>query len=107
MRITTEKNKHYCGLRGLNEVWCTEKNEVDGIVVEYFNNLFNSSNPTEITEVVQHVDGVVSQAMNDKLLLPVLPSEIKTALFQICPSKAPGLDGMFASFFSKILAYSR
>ena len=39
--------------------------------------------------------------MNDILLRPVTEDEVKIALFQMRPSKAPGSDGMIALFFQK------
>uniref|UniRef100_A0A2N9I6M1 CCHC-type domain-containing protein n=1 Tax=Fagus sylvatica TaxID=28930 RepID=A0A2N9I6M1_FAGSY len=43
----------------------------------------------------QLVDEVVTHDMNMKLLNPFTTEEVKTALFQMHPSKAPGPDGQF------------
>ncbi|CAM8910586.1 unnamed protein product [Rhodiola kirilowii] len=37
--------------------------------------------------------------MNDKLRVPFTEGEVKRALFQMHPTKAPGLDGFSALFF--------
>ncbi|CAM8882149.1 unnamed protein product [Rhodiola kirilowii] len=37
--------------------------------------------------------------MNDKLVAPFTEGEVKRALFQMHPTKAPGLDGFSAAFF--------
>jgi hypothetical protein len=74
---------------------------VEQIAVDYFSNLFASSNPQTIDEVLHEVDGVVTPGMNNDLLCPFTHEEIKRALFQMHPSKAPRPDGMSALFFQK------
>ncbi len=51
--------------------------------------------------MVQEDDWVVMQGMNDRLMSPFTHEEVRKALFQMHPSKAPGPDGMSALFFQK------
>ena len=81
--------------------WRTEPLEVEQIVVDYFSNLFASSNLQIIDKVLHEVDGVVTPGMNKDLLRPFTHEKIKRALFQMHPSKAPGPDGISALFFQK------
>uniref|UniRef100_A0A2N9I5I3 Reverse transcriptase domain-containing protein n=1 Tax=Fagus sylvatica TaxID=28930 RepID=A0A2N9I5I3_FAGSY len=69
--------------------------------VDYFERLFASSQPTQINETLMAVDSTVSQDANRKLLLPFSVDEVRVALFQMHPSKAPGTDGMTSFFFQK------
>ena len=41
----------------------------------------------------------VSAEMNDLLVAPYMKEEVKTALFQMFPTKAPGPDGFPAHFY--------
>jgi hypothetical protein len=50
-------------------------------------------------EVIRVIPCKVSAQMNDKLMEPIVESEVKNALFQMFPTKAPGPDGFPAHFF--------
>jgi hypothetical protein len=89
------------GLRDSNQIWQTEPRVMESTAVEYFQTLFLSSKPTHIAPVTQLVDEVVTQDMHSKLLHPITTEEVKCALFQMHPSKAPRPDGMTALFFQK------
>ena len=56
------------GLRDKNDVLQTDQLVISNIVVEYFHQLFNSSRPDCIQEVVSQVDSVVTLDMNVSLL---------------------------------------
>ena len=73
---------------------------MEGVVVDYFQNLFISSNPHAIDEVVELVDRNVTSDMNSNRC-----QSLWTRLSGCCsklmyPSKALGLDGM-TLFFQK------
>ena len=89
------------GLRDDQGVWHSDYTAISNVAMSYFHNLFASSRPDCVVEVVDQVEAVVTPDMNETLLRPFSCEEIKSVLFQMSSSKAPGLDGMTALFFQK------
>jgi hypothetical protein len=95
------RTNHMVGILNDQNEWCTSDQQKQSVAVEYFQRLFASSNPTRINETLQAVDRTVTQDANHKLLLPFTADEVRVALFQMHPSKAPGPDCMSSFFFQK------
>ena len=51
--------------------------------------------------VLDSVERVITPTMNNSLLKPYTPEEVRQALFQMHPSKSPGPSGMSPFFFQK------
>ena len=94
-----KRNNEINRLRNQHGDWVSDKSKMEGMVNNYFYNLFTSSNPVGIPNVVRLVDRVVSDDMNHSLVKDFDAEEVRRALFQIHPTKAPGPDGMSAIFF--------
>ena len=73
--------------------------EVSVMIVKYYKQLFTTSNPHEIEEVVQFTKQVVIEDMNCCLIRNFTKDEVEIALKQMAPLKAPGPDGMPPIFF--------
>lgn len=69
-----------------------------GEIIDYFGNLFSSSNPTEFDPILQSIPQVITAQMNSQLTKPLTELEIQKAVFSLNPNKAPGLDGMSPIF---------
>lgn len=71
------------------------------IVVDYFTKLFASNGGGNMNEVLANVTPRVTTEMNLELMQSVTDEEVKTAIFQMHPTKAPGLDGMTPGIYQK------
>ena len=78
---------------------------MEGIILKYYSDLFQSSQPTEFAELIEAVVPKVSQEMNSSLTSEFQGVEVFKALKQMYPLKSPGPDGMPPLFFSTFLAY--
>ncbi|XP_056866982.1 uncharacterized protein LOC130512731 [Raphanus sativus] len=75
--------------------------EVENVAVQYFRDLFSTSLPTQIDTSLRFISEKVSSDDNRFLLEEPSEKEIKKALFDINPDKAPGPDGMTSKLFQK------
>lgn len=69
------------------------------VAVDYFTNLFKSSNPTRFQPWFHDMRTKVTEDMNRSLLCEITDEEITGAVFIIKASSAPGPDGMTGLFF--------
>ena len=67
--------------------------------------MFTSVSIGSFSQVIHHVHEVVTLEMNNMMLEEFTQEEVKKALFQMNPTKAPSPDGMNPFIFSKILTY--
>ena len=59
-----------------NRIWRTDEQSVGLIAAKYFNNIFATSNPRNMGEVLNVVDKVVTEEMNQALLRPFVGDEV-------------------------------
>ena len=83
-----------------NDCWQEDMRKVEEIVVNYYSNLFSSSNPSELTELIEAVEPKVSQDMNNMLTRDFKGAEVKAALNQMYLLKALSPDDMLLCFFN-------
>ncbi|CAA7042046.1 unnamed protein product [Microthlaspi erraticum] len=71
------------------------------IAVEYFRDLFMSSNPYDLDSLFEGFEEMVTPEMNIALTRPISVEEIKLAAFNVKSSSAPGEDGFTGIFYQK------
>lgn len=81
-------------LKNADDVW------VDWGTGLEFSELFQAKE-ANWQEVLQGIPTTITDDQNGKLLKPIEHKEVKEALFQMNPDKAPGPDGMTPGFFQK------
>ena len=87
-------------------MWQEEEQLIEEIVVNYYKDLFTTSNPTNFNELLEAVETKVSPSMNQMLTRDFTTREVEQALKQMHPQKAPGPDGMPPLFFQHFWSIS-
>ena len=93
-------------IRGLEDLvgsWRTSKADIERLITAYFDNIFATSSPFGFPEALEGINRLVTDEMNSVLDSKPTYEEIRSALFQMHPTKVPGIDGFHAIFFSKFL----
>ena len=74
--------------------------------MNYYQSLFSSSSPSELEKILEKVQPSVTKPINLTLLKDFSRDEVESALKQMEPITAPGLDGMppifYQSFWSSV-----
>ena len=69
------------------------------IVVKFYQQLFTSSEPVNLDEILEQIPTMVTKEMNSELLKEFIAKEVENALKQMAPLKSPGPDGMPPLFY--------
>lgn len=98
-----KKKNEIKGIMDINGVWTEEQVKIEDTFIQYFQNLFSSSNPTKekIEEILKNINPMVDKQMNDALTAPFSHQEVEKAVGQMFPTEAPSPDGFPALFFQK------
>ena len=75
------------------------------MVVDFYQELFTSSNPNSFDEILEQIPQVVIEEMNLELMQEFTATEVEVALKQMAPLKSLRPDGMPPIFLSKLLVF--
>jgi hypothetical protein len=77
----------------------THNKDIQEVFLQYFNNIFTSSHPTNIQETINVVANKVTTQMKDYLSQEFTAAEVSYATHQLKGNAAPGPDGLNANFY--------
>jgi hypothetical protein len=102
MRASRRKKKNrICRLTRQDGSVTEDLDEISLLTWNFYTGLYTSEGTSGMEEVLQSVPVSVTPEMNDQLMKEFRGEEVKQALFQMFPLKAPGPDGYPAQFFQK------
>lgn len=80
-----------------------ETTQIESIITKYYTELFTSqhSSSSDIRYITDLISPSITNEINDNLNVPFIGEDVRKALFDINPKKAPGLDGYTALFFQR------
>jgi hypothetical protein len=77
----------------------TDNMDIQNTFIDYFTNIFSSSNPINISDALTGVANRVQPQMQDYLNQDFSANEVSIAVHQLKGNSAPGPDGLSAKFF--------
>ena len=86
-------------LHDANGGWCSSQDQVNATIVDFYQTLFTSCNPSNFKEVIETIPHVITDEMNDILMAEFHIEEVEVALKQMAPLKSPGPDGIPPLFY--------
>ena len=99
-KASQRRRKNYIkGLYDNDGQWCTNPSRVEEIVLEFYQALFTTQNPDNFDEILAQIPQVVTDEMNNDLMVEFQKEEIEIALKQMAPLKSPGPNGMLPIFY--------
>ena len=87
------------GIRNARGPWCLDPKEVAKELLDFYSDLFSSTQACQPNLALETVQRLVIEDMNKDLLVEFTEDEVKQALNQMASLKAPSPDGMPPLFY--------
>lgn len=97
--IQRRQRNHLVRLKDSAGEWKDNPTEVVGIIKEYFQGLYQKPPARDFDDIISLIDSSISDECNARLVRDISREEVKQAIFQMGPLKAPGSDGFPGLFF--------
>ena len=99
MASQRRRKNQIVGLQNSRGVWQEDKESIERIILDYFDSIYKSNQPTRFDTSLNSITTRVTPNMNEVLIAKFKAEEVWGALKQMHPIKAPGPDGMSPIFF--------
>jgi hypothetical protein len=80
---------------------CHDETQIHHIFIDYFKNIFHTSNPSNMQDTINLVKDRISPDMKDYLQIDYTEVEVHKAMKHMKSNAAPGPDGLTALFYKK------
>ena len=80
---------------------CNTAETIEGAFVRFYEDLFTTASTENVEICTAAIDSKVTTLMNNNLLAEFTNEEVKNALDQMTPTKAPGPNGFNAGFYQQ------
>ncbi|GAA0159178.1 hypothetical protein LIER_38811 [Lithospermum erythrorhizon] len=105
MAMVRRRRNLLLGLNDSDRIWHEGGEEVERIVLDYVEGIFQANDACRPESVTPMVDRRVTNEVNSQLTRVITSEEVKRTVFDMPIDKSPGPDGMTIHFFSVFLAY--
>lgn len=97
--VINRSRKKIGALKNDNDELITEKDQIKTMITDYFMRLFEKDSSCNMSSALKGKFPPLGEDIKNAMEKPVEIDEIKQAIFDMAPFKAPGPDGLHAAFY--------